>query len=652
MDCLQGLAKAHDLKMFNFQDFNYEEYVRLDKIQGGDLNWIIPGKFLAFIGPVDYSVALYHPPEIYIEYFLENNVKTVIRLNKRLYDGNVFINVGITHYNLFFPDGSCPPRHILFKFLQISEQSDGAIAVHCKAWLEELESWLIKQGNLYRRRTFQDVDKMPMHEFGIYSFSEKSHNFRPVVISKSPSPPPPMQRPMHSDISKQIRPQASKVREEKSENNKDDIFLASCDLTIEPKEPTIQMKGCVIKNSTTPEEYNSNEDSEDNMPLWKKYLCCKSCKKAGNDKLWWLAVRCAKIAPKRCQSNKCCMFLDLNVLMKSTISNKEIEKHLCSSITIKPQHTFKVSNNFSDRITSTNITKTMPSVFSSGPRDTLQPQQRRRLGRSPSPPPIRTLEQSRATNTPSPGEMIHVRDSKSTLRAALSRLQFKNTLKPLEMGALVTKALRPIKSFNIENRAHRVISKEKPDVAPSYPSTIEELKRVHEVDPHIDEKLDKKDPGLDERLKDVYVTSYGRPEDDVTKEKKDQSVNRPLPQSRGLVPDFDFGLKEPDKVPYGKTTLRHAIDYISSYQINPAEVTAAKIAHEYKMKVDDVECILKYFKTYEVYLPATKKTPAMFAGPSELRKQLYKTNVQEIERKKDADDEKEPQKNISQSKAS
>lgn len=215
------------------------------------------------------------------------------------------------------------------------------------------------------------------------------------------------------------------------------------------------------------------------------------------------------------------------------------------------------------------------------------------------------------------------------------------------MGALVTKALRPIKSFNIENRAHRVISKEKPQVAPSYPSTIEELKRVHEVDPRIDEKLDKKDPGLDERLKDVYVTSYGRPEDDVTKEKRDQSINRPLPQNRGLVPDFDFGLKEPDKVPYGKTTLRHAIDFISSHQVNPKEVTAAKIAHEYNMKVDDAECILKYFQTYEVYLPATKKSPAMFAGPSELRKQLYKANVQQIEGKKDADDGKEPQKNVS-----
>lgn len=207
------------------------------------------------------------------------------------------------------------------------------------------------------------------------------------------------------------------------------------------------------------------------------------------------------------------------------------------------------------------------------------------------------------------------------------------------MGGLVSKALRPVKSFNIENRAHRVISKEKPTVAPSYPSTVEELKRVREVDPDIDVKLSKKDPELDERLKDVYVTSHGRPEDDVTKEKQEKTSDRPLPQDRKAVPDFDFGLKEPEKVPYGKTTLRHAIDYISSHQINPEEVTAEKIAFEYKLKVEDVENILKYFKTYEVYLPATKTSPAMFAGPTELRRQLYKSNLKEIESKKDADEE-------------
>lgn len=50
---------------------------------------LFAGKFLAFIGPEDYSVSLYHPPDMYIDYFLENNVKIVIRLNKKMYDGNV-----------------------------------------------------------------------------------------------------------------------------------------------------------------------------------------------------------------------------------------------------------------------------------------------------------------------------------------------------------------------------------------------------------------------------------------------------------------------------------------------------------------------------------------------------------------------------------
>lgn len=50
-------------------------------------------KFLAFIGPVDYNhvSSLYHPPEIYVDYFKENNVQIVMRLNKKLYDSNVLV---------------------------------------------------------------------------------------------------------------------------------------------------------------------------------------------------------------------------------------------------------------------------------------------------------------------------------------------------------------------------------------------------------------------------------------------------------------------------------------------------------------------------------------------------------------------------------
>lgn len=202
------------------------------------------------------------------------------------------------------------------------------------------------------------------------------------------------------------------------------------------------------------------------------------------------------------------------------------------------------------------------------------------------------------------------------------------------MGALVSKALRPIKSFNIENRAHRVISKEKPIPAPQYESTLQDLKRTSELVPDLDEKLNKKDSALDERLKNVYVTAHGRPEDDITKEKIKENPNRPLPQDRAQVQDFDLGFKEPERVPYGRTTLRHTLEFMESHQMNPEEVTATKIAYEYKLKEEDVEVILKYFKTYEIYIPETSKSAAVFAGPSTYRKQLQESNRKELDNKK------------------
>ncbi|VDP87602.1 unnamed protein product [Echinostoma caproni] len=54
---------------------------------------------------------------------------------KKIYDAKRFTDVGFAHYDLFFTDGSCPSDTIMKRFLQICEQSVGAIAVHCKAGL-------------------------------------------------------------------------------------------------------------------------------------------------------------------------------------------------------------------------------------------------------------------------------------------------------------------------------------------------------------------------------------------------------------------------------------------------------------------------------------------------------------------------------------
>lgn len=52
LDCARALARAASLGHFKLDKFNPEKYAFYDKIEHGDLNWIIPGKFVAFSGPL------------------------------------------------------------------------------------------------------------------------------------------------------------------------------------------------------------------------------------------------------------------------------------------------------------------------------------------------------------------------------------------------------------------------------------------------------------------------------------------------------------------------------------------------------------------------------------------------------------------------
>lgn len=139
LDCLHAVSKALIHGFFNFETFDVEEYEYYEKVENGDLNWIIPNKFLAFCGPHPkqaredgYPV---HSPEAYFSYFREHTVTAVVRLNKKIYDAKRFTDAGFDHYDLFFVDGSVPTDSIVRKFLEISEKCEGALAIHCKAGL-------------------------------------------------------------------------------------------------------------------------------------------------------------------------------------------------------------------------------------------------------------------------------------------------------------------------------------------------------------------------------------------------------------------------------------------------------------------------------------------------------------------------------------
>ncbi|XP_060807226.1 dual specificity protein phosphatase CDC14A [Amyelois transitella] len=497
IDCLQAIKKAHDLGFFNFQDFNYEEYDRLNKIQGGDLNWIVPGKFLAFIGPVDYSVSLYHPPEMYLDYFKENHVKIVIRLNKRLYDGNTFSNVGITHYDLFFPDGSVPPRHILFKFMQISEDAEGAIAVHCKAglgrtgsligcylikhyrmssheaigwmricrpgsvighqqeWLESLEPWLLKQGNIYRKRLFQDSEKLPYHEFGIYSIAEKAIKQGPTILHKCPSPPPPIQRQTRADVRILERPHASKVK---------DAFHK----TTERESTDWRMRTLKVasKPSHRGDQFETNIESKRSSGAGEPRVPSRARSQRNNIKMNDSRGNFRSSSP--CPISTFCTTQGpvvktindaKNFLMRSSAYNEQRSRNLNSSMTITPQYGRHAAYSNEREVCPPNTARITPSSYSTVNRSSTQPHYRRRLGRSPSPSPIRN-EQTRATNTPiSPIERTVVRDaSKTALQEALSRLKL-TTWRDGSVGAASLGARRDAPS---PKRAPSVRSDERP----------------------------------------------------------------------------------------------------------------------------------------------------------------------------------------------
>ena len=93
--CLLG-GKTHT------HSFSIEDYEHYDLLQNGDINWIVPGKLLAFSGPLNERIAvgdgattlLAHD---YAKIFKQLNVSCVVRFNEPIYDRRIFLHAGIHH---------------------------------------------------------------------------------------------------------------------------------------------------------------------------------------------------------------------------------------------------------------------------------------------------------------------------------------------------------------------------------------------------------------------------------------------------------------------------------------------------------------------------------------------------------------------------
>jgi cell division cycle 14 len=155
-DCWAGFARGKANKWISvstpeettlYGQVDVEEYEHYDQPLNGDLDEVIPGKFVAFKGPKDLEGRHYlddrrgyrdFSPEYYVDIFKHINVSLVVRLNEDEYDARTFKKHGIEHRHLEFEDCTAPGDEIVAAFLSAADATHargGVVAVHCKAGL-------------------------------------------------------------------------------------------------------------------------------------------------------------------------------------------------------------------------------------------------------------------------------------------------------------------------------------------------------------------------------------------------------------------------------------------------------------------------------------------------------------------------------------
>ncbi|XP_003744649.1 NADH dehydrogenase [ubiquinone] 1 alpha subcomplex assembly factor 4 [Galendromus occidentalis] len=196
------------------------------------------------------------------------------------------------------------------------------------------------------------------------------------------------------------------------------------------------------------------------------------------------------------------------------------------------------------------------------------------------------------------------------------------------MGNAIRRTVtKPFRSFNVENRAQRVLSREKPVQAPHYETAQQDLPK--EMQEQIRSKIVSRSDALNERLRDVRVVSDG-----VNPEIKRIQENLPRDRFPSALPAYGF--VEPKSVPKGKLSLSQSISLLEKHYSNPAKYTAAEAAKEFHLDVRDAELIIEY------YMPLTLMDPESPVDMAKLGVET-RTELQSIPEHPDIEREEDPQ---------
>jgi len=165
------------------------------------------------------------------------------------------------------------------------------------------------------------------------------------------------------------------------------------------------------------------------------------------------------------------------------------------------------------------------------------------------------------------------------------------------------RAYRPVQNFNVEERAFKEISRDKPTPAPVHPGKMKGIMDEIKRDPDLLTK-GKLDPKTLENMSKVFLTSHG--DNPVVK-----SIKKDLPTDRRGHEEYPYGMDESVVVPPGKASMRQLLDLLSNHQSKPRDFTADKLAAEYKLDIVDVRNVLEYFKPFQLHVPKKKEQPKL-----------------------------------------
>ncbi|XP_013882361.1 NADH dehydrogenase [ubiquinone] 1 alpha subcomplex assembly factor 4 [Austrofundulus limnaeus] len=161
------------------------------------------------------------------------------------------------------------------------------------------------------------------------------------------------------------------------------------------------------------------------------------------------------------------------------------------------------------------------------------------------------------------------------------------------MGAKVARMFR---NYNIENRALREISKEKPRAAPRHATGPP----PNSVGPEV---VKQKNQPLLDHLRTVYVES--RDPAETPQEVRVSTVSERRP-TRFSFPVNTSGVTELTDVPTGKLTLVEALRALGNHQHQPQTWTPQKISQEYSLDLKEVTAVLRFFIPFHVEITHPK----------------------------------------------